>query len=393
MHQQPLSGRPPEDAGAATADRYRFQYCCAASRLLAAIAESRPCSVICEWHEDYLVLRDDGSIEAVSVKHREDSLPPWTLATLAGSEGKLLHLLDTFRRAGRQIDCCFESNRPSLVSDLFSSDHQERDAARDELARRLTTSRDEIDAFVARLTVSRRVPSRADIEDTYAERYAVPAMDALGIAGLPAARAIAIARNLIADASAERLSVESTTAVLVAAPGDRPAVAHKAILKARQVDQSDLADALQQAASTRVPRLQTPEGASPPETTMPRKLIDGGLGDSTVETAQRRRRSWFSHRARYRDIPHRQEELNSLTEWVQDEANAAESVALDSGEVPYGRVMHRELITRLRDRDALPSGTRAEDSDPALLSGAAYQLTDDCSVWFSPRPAAPSTDV
>ena len=34
MQQQPLSGPAPEDAGATTVGRYRFQYCCAGARLL-----------------------------------------------------------------------------------------------------------------------------------------------------------------------------------------------------------------------------------------------------------------------------------------------------------------------------------------------------------------------
>lgn len=119
---------------------------------------------------------------------------------------------------------------------------------------------------------------------------------------------------------------------------------------------------------------------------MTHKLSAGGLGPSTVETARRRRRYWFSHEAQFRDIPHRQHELASLTEWVQDQANAAESAALDSGRDPYGRFMHDKLIERLSDRNALPPGTPPDDADPALLSGAAYQLADDCSVWFSPRP-------
>ena len=97
---------------------------------------------------------------------------------------------------------------------------------------------------------------------------------------------------------------------------------------------------------------------------MTHKLVAGGIGPSTVETAQRRRRLWFSHVAQFRDIPHRQEELASLTEWVQDQANAAESDALDSGKDPYGRLMHDRLIERLSDPDALPAGTPPEDSDP-----------------------------
>ena len=64
---------PQEDQGAPTTDRFHFQHCCAVARLLAGIAESKTCEVVCEWHEDCLVIMD-GTVEAVSVKHREDHL-------------------------------------------------------------------------------------------------------------------------------------------------------------------------------------------------------------------------------------------------------------------------------------------------------------------------------
>jgi hypothetical protein len=382
MQQQPLSSPAPEDAGATTVARYRFQYCCAGARLLAAIAEGRSCVVICEHHEDYLVLCD-GGMEAVSVKHREDHLPAWTISSLA-DDGKLGHLLDTFQRAGGEIDCCFESNRANTVADLFSEEAV-CGPLRDDLAQRLSATRADIDAFLSRLTFSPAMPHRRDIESAFATRYATGALDALGITLSPSA-AISLARDLVANASAERLEVEIEARVLVATPADRPALVAEAVLAARRVTDQDLSEALRAAAIARTPSLNASATAAENETTMTRKLIAGGLGPSTVETAQRRRRYWFTHVTQFRDIPHRQQELASLTEWVQDQANAAESAALDSGKDPYGRLMHDTLIERLHDRDALPAGTLAEDSAPALLSGAAYQLTDDCSVWFSTRP-------
>jgi hypothetical protein len=62
---------------------------------------------------------------------------------------------------------------------------------------------------------------------------------------------------------------------------------------------------------------------------MSKKLRAGGLGESVVGTAKRRRTGWFAHRAQYRDIPYRQEELDSLQEWVQDPvSNANDSARL-----------------------------------------------------------------
>jgi len=45
--------------------------------------------------------------------------------------------------------------------------------------------------------------------------------------------------------------------------------------------------------------------------------------------------------------------------------------------------MFEELMGRIGSAEGLPAGTRQFDSHPALLSGAAFQLTDECSVWWS----------
>jgi hypothetical protein len=360
--------------------------------LLAAIAAGTEREVICEWHEDFLIISNDGNIEAVSIKHRDDGLAAWTIATLGGSAGNLRRLLETFQRAKGQIYCCFETNRASNTADLNSVDTAKREAARVELARRLGASREELDAFLERLTIT-RVPDRAHIINTYADMYAAPALDRLGITTLEPSRAVRIAYELIADASAERLSTAAAVIVLTAAPADRRTVIQTEVLKGRCVNERDVADALREAARTRVPRLPTLEGDAPEETSMSKKLRAGGLGESVVDTAKRRRTGWFAHRAQYRDIPYRQEELNSLQEWVQDQANLAESIALDTGAVSYGRAMHSDLIARLHDVAAVPGGTRPEDRNPTLLTGAAYQLTDDCTVWFSPREKVPGLDA
>jgi hypothetical protein len=80
------------------------------------------------------------------------------------------------------------------------------------------------------------------------------ALDALGITLSPSV-AISIARDLIAGASAERLEVEVESAVLVAAPADRPALAAEAVLAARRVTDQHLAEALRAAAIARTPSL------------------------------------------------------------------------------------------------------------------------------------------
>ena len=194
---------PLEDAGALTAQRYMFQYCCAAARLLAALATGTRCELICEWHEDYLVVTPDG-LEAVSVKHREDHLPAWSIATLC-SKGQLEHLFNTFR-GGEVSSCCLETNRAHTAGDLWSAERTSRDRARNELAERLGKSRAEIDPFVDALQISSPpVPDRQYIEAAYAAQFAAPALDRLGIVHVSPQEAMTTAYQIVGRASVNRV--------------------------------------------------------------------------------------------------------------------------------------------------------------------------------------------
>ncbi len=389
MNSQPIGPDPGEDGGALTADRYVFQYCCAAARLLSTLAAGDDCELVCEWHEDYLVVRD-GAVEAVSVKHREDHLAAWSLPNLV-SDGKLAHLLGTFRLGG-DIQCSFETNRgcATSVGDLWSASEATRRSARGELAERLATSTDEIDDFVDRLSISTPpVPARQHIHYTYSGQFAAPALDQLGLRALPASRAMTIACGLVANASRERLLEDAWVALVSATPERRSQVLAERRLQARRVTSEDLRRTLLDAESRFVPSLAATSGNAPPETTLSKKLERGGLGPSVLDSAVKRRRMWYSHRAEVRDLGEREAELRSLEEWVQDQANAAESQARSAGVNEsadvYGPQMYNALIERLRSPDAVPAGTRREDSDPALLCGAAFELTDACLVWWSRR--------
>jgi hypothetical protein len=349
--------------------------------------------LICEWHEDYLVVTASG-VEAVSVKHRENHLAAWTIASLAGEEGKLRHLLATFGRGGRAIDCCLETNRGHRVRDLWAEDPAQRENARNELTDRLIASRVEVDAFLDRLQISTPpAPDRQYIVATYGALHAAPVLDRLGIVGITPAQAMRIGYELVAEASVDRIPDDAWAAVLAAAPADRSGVVAHHRLEARCVTDQHLKEALLDAAREQVPRLQELDDDAPPETTMTRKLEAGGLGPSVIDPARRRRLMWFAHRARVRDIDERESELRSLQEWVQDEANAAESAAIASGAMPYGLDMYQKLMTSLRSEESLPTGTRREDGHTALLAGAAFELTDDCFVWWSPRDAVEGIDA
>lgn len=384
MEALPFKEGPFEDAGAETASYYRFQYCRAASRLLAALTAGKELTIVCEHHEDYLVL-DGTPLRAVSVKNRDQSKSRWTIPALIG-DGKIGHLYETYRRAEGTIHCCFESNRSHDVSNLWSDDDEKRRGSREDLANRLDEKLDDVEGFVDRLKLDVTLPARRDIAAAYATIFASPALDALGITQLDAGRAMALAADLVAVASREGLSVEALGQLLLAAPDEWQGLFSKLQVEERTVTTGQLRDALEAAASAGVPRIpaETTAIATPvSETTMTKKLEHGGLGPSVIASAGKRRALWFAHRARYRDITEREEELDSLQEWVQDQANAAEIAARAGDSDPYGVEMFKVLMGRLSSAEALPADTRRSDSNPALLSGAAFELTDACSIWWS----------
>jgi hypothetical protein len=382
----PFKKGPVEDAGATTQGFYRFQYCRAAARLLAAIKAGTDLTIICEHHEDYLVL-DSTPLRAVSVKSRDQTKTRWTLSALVG-DGKLGHLYKTYRRAKDPINCSFESNRAHDVADLWSDEEIARRTVREDLAARLCEAPSDVDGFVDHLTIDSTLPASRDIAAAYATNFAAPALDSLGVRQLDAGRAMTLATDLIAAASREGLSADALGQLLLADPGQLPDIFSQLQVEERTVNTDQLRAALEAAASAVVPRIPaaTRALAEPvPDTTMTKKLERGGLGPSVVSSAGNRRALWFAHRARYRDIVEREEELDSLEEWVQDQANAAEGVARAGGPGPYGPEMLDDLMDRLGSAEAFPRGIRRVDGNPALLAGAAFELTDACSVWWSDR--------
>lgn len=384
MEVLPFKEGPLEDAGAETPSFYRFQYCRIAARLLAALAGGKELTIVCEHHEDYLVL-DGFPLRAVSVKARGQSKSRWTIAALVG-DGKLGHLYETYRRAEGSIHCTFESDRSHDVADLWSDDEERRHGVRKDLADRLDEELDDIAGFVDRLKLDVTLPAKRDIAAAYATNFASPALDALGITQLDSGRAMALAADLVAAASREGLSPEALGQLLLAAPEAWEGLFSELQIEERTVTTSQLRDALEAAASAGVPRIPAATSAiatTLPDTTMTKKLQHGGLGPSVIATAGKRRALWFAHRARHRDITERQEELDSLQEWVQDQANEAEMAARGGDSDPYGIEMFKTLMGRLNSVETLPAGTRRSDSNPALLSGAAFELTDACSIWWS----------
>jgi hypothetical protein len=113
---------------------------------------------------------------------------------------------------------------------------------------------------------------------------------------------------------------------------------------------------------------------------MVRKLEAGGIGPTNVENAKQLRADWTDYETRWRrEVPGSDPEWLNLRARVLDAAAQAE-LDIDTAET-YGEAMLRALNTRLQDERL--QGLTGFPMDDRLLLGLAFQLTDECRVWWS----------
>jgi hypothetical protein len=108
----PSADRPtlyfdPTNTARQTRARFRFQDECVALRCAENLALPELRAVVVEWCSDYLTVAADGSVELVSIKHREPDQRSWSASDL----GKPVADLHRYWRAmGQRCECVFASN-------------------------------------------------------------------------------------------------------------------------------------------------------------------------------------------------------------------------------------------------------------------------------------------
>ncbi|MFB6561524.1 dsDNA nuclease domain-containing protein [Streptomyces sp. NPDC056400] len=88
---------PAVDIWSDTLGNYRYQAEVAAQICVALLTQGFVESVVCEWHEDFVVSYADGSVELVSVKHRGKRRNPWNVRICARTEGSRTSSTDGVR--------------------------------------------------------------------------------------------------------------------------------------------------------------------------------------------------------------------------------------------------------------------------------------------------------
>jgi hypothetical protein len=407
---------PPDDAGAATFDRYEWQAVMATADILAAYLEeldghgnpSQDSSfeMICEHHEDW-ALSDGSAAEIISAKHRETSVGAITTIRKLLVDGGVLHLFDRWLALGRTPSCrlvttgglandarsvmevaqAFADGTPDgpdsdaimtkvvaavahargmHVNEAGEADH---DIGPDE-AGETTGDRETLAGFLGMLRIEHSRPSREHVTLMAPGAYAQPVADKLSVPSAADAiwsAVLGLVRERMRAAGPRRRGLLPTVLGARNEPG----------YETRTITLFDVTVAVGVAIEN-----QSGFGSLPRRIRTSRvaiKMATGGCSDNTVERAEELRRQYLQY---WREVeatpsvdPVQRRVENDLLRVIDE---ATEVVRLDGQ--GWGSALWRELQARLDDAVA---ENRSHGLDADLLLGGISELTNGCKAWFS----------
>jgi hypothetical protein len=424
------ASEPAEDSGAQTQDRYYWQAQCAARMCIAMLTQQQIDQVVCEWHEDHVVVFADGQLEFVSCKHRESSRGTWSLGDLCRIGG-LAHLYDRwhpFREHARARVITNAGLRPGrtesaqlarvcarAASGLTVSDPELQACVR-ALAIALLRARQarelpaiplvdlpvdadwsalpegferDVAQFVARLQIDTDIPGRQHLAAHDIQQLVRPALGELRCDPAEAERLYRDVVDLVCKRSRDRPRNPESLARYLADPhrGARERQL-KATVAARTIYRDEVRALLPSTLDAQVGKGEIPllpTGVRSP--TVPRrssqlvtKMQRGGLGDAAIETARRLRGAWLRTWAAARsDLPGDIDELFDLETRVLDVVAAVESQARLHGpgyELRLHLLLQQHLtVEALGRRPPVPL-------DRLHLQGLAFDLCGRCKFDF-----------
>lgn len=435
-------GEPPEDAGSATQSRYRYQWNCTAMACIAMLVEDNITSITCEWHEDYVISFRDGCLELVSVKHREPDRGPWSLTELCNTGG-LIHLFDRWKIVSEISTCRISTNaglkpgtnearelaevcsrakagQPNIDERLEAYAAKIAQLMKDRGARHAATATElrvgksasgtarskrvvddqqmtlmdagslniletEVKRFLTKLQIEYSLPGRPYIRSYNIIHLMKPALEKLGRTTEEADRYYDSIVHLVEEANSDNDGQPQSMAAYLANPNR---LARDEIIRdtvgRRTLTRIDLTTCLitnaEQAIRLSAPQPETSTIAQGSSSRLVRKLAAGGIGPTAISSAQRLRSTWLAAWAEWRTgLPGDAAELADLKTRVLQIASQVEG-EVRSGQ-SYGPKMNRCLAAALKP-DTL--GRRpAVSLDPLHLLGLAYELCDECQIWFS----------
>lgn len=383
--EHPILGIPPlEDQGTVAGEGFGFQYNCIARCAIRMLSDESLVLITCETHEDCVLIFADSSAELVSCKARSPS-KPYTVGTLL-SDGGVLHLFDRWQYTGRQArsrlmtDGSLTDGEPKqLKADCHARDEGKVAAWAEKLADKFDGPADDVASFLLRLTVDDGHGPRDKLAEIIAFNSLRPRLKE---AALDPDQCLDYYRVILGEVERRCQTAAADPwdgASLLEASRDPGRAAHRARLKARSLDPDQVKACLFG------PPPQMPLDAAPDSidhTRMVAKLERGQVGPAGVSAAKRLRASWYAlEEARKLRAPGARSGFEDLRTRVLLIAAAAER-QLDRT-TPYGERLYEALA------DTLTLGAVQQVSVAGLtnelLLGLAFQLTDECELYFSER--------
>ncbi|MET9444717.1 dsDNA nuclease domain-containing protein [Streptomyces sp. NPDC006610] len=415
---------PEEDSGSDTLGRYRYQAEVAARDCLAMLTQEAIDFVVCEWHEDFVVAWIDGSVELVSVKHREGTRGPWTLPELC-KDGGLTHLFDRWcacecadnvrlrlatnaalkpgkGNAGMLARMC--GPEPELTSGLNT---MAEDVARQMLKVRWKQPYPNVPAtpevrkladiqipegfvakvmrFLAVLEISCKPPERESITDVNIQRLLVPAVEHLQLAHVDLEATYRGIVDRIESANRD----ESDRAQLAVYIADPSRSRHSTQIQQRVGRRRITREILHQQIAYTTARLPTfPRGkapvVAPGGAKLRRKLRRGLVPADEAAFAERLRSAWYTTWSERRSgLAGDETDLLNLSTDVLEMAFECRRHA--RAQVPEGSEFGIKMNDLLAERlkvEVLPSPPPFQLNNQHLR-GLAYQLCDECLFFFS----------
>ncbi|MCO5293476.1 MAG: DUF4297 domain-containing protein [Homoserinimonas sp.] len=375
-----LAVTPSEDAGRDTASWYRFQYSITVLECILILSAGSG-SVVVEHHTDYIRRgAPHEPDELVSVKHRTSDMGVWSIATLTTKA--LATLYKRWRDLGARDRCTVVTNGGlktgagelrELSEALVLSDQTLLQPFAERMAARLNATIAEAAEFLRVLSVKTVGADETAIGGHVITSYCRPTLLKLGVSPLHSQRVFDALFALVYEAASGLNDDEPDTWTPTESWPEQ-------LLASRTISYTDLCDALAHLGiSFDAVAAAARHTNTTPGTVLVRKLKRGGLGPSVEQGAPGLRARWYALESQYgEDIPiGSADEIHRLRRIVLNKAMLAESQARTTAQ--YGPAMHIALDRALSD-DRVRTNLPIDQID---LMGCAYQLTDECLVWWS----------
>lgn len=430
---------PLDDDGADAADRFDWQAAMATADCLALylaaidhdgrLAENEDRRIVCERHEDWVVIHGDDA-EIVSGKHREPAYGAYTTLNKLFDDGGIAHLFLRWLALNETPTCrlvttaglhnglpqqleaackllCKQRLQGDTIGlssdfdDLLTKACKALKAYLDALAKKeraetppshwlaggfhgtfpLPEHAAQLTRFLSMLNIDHGRPMRSYLGHAAPGMYARPVLERLGWGGPPEAIWEAVlALFRVRMRAAGPLPAGALPKVMAYRPGVNvpgPADIERS-LASRIVTMADVDVAIRLA-------IANPGGYQP----LPRlartsrlavKLAAGGCADNTIERAEQLRSDYQDYwRARISVDPAAQVEQGrvrrQLLRHTDEATRGAQPFPAESGPALWGRIQRRI--------DEVQAGELPTGMDPDLMLGGVCDLANRCQVWFS----------